>query len=307
MPRTIVVAIGLLCLSCSQEKPTAQPVAPYLQEAKVSGSDECPTQAFNIELQFFDNVSYEYQVALQRAANRWEGVIRGNLPYITFWTDPLDEWNQTLKANVYFRGTVDDLRIIVRSVPLGGDVLAASTVLYIRTQGELPIISGIALNETLLAKETPANVERTMMHEIGHCLGIGTIDPWYDLVQEWPKIYSYDDPHFDGPFAKISYDAAGGSNSNYKGKKVPLDPYDAGHWRNILGDELMTSDWIYPYRQPISEITIAALSDIGYHVSYWGAEHYAVPTLPTETAKANTERDKRPRKCNLIFKPPKKK
>ena len=289
MPRLIVfTAAAVFVLSCSQEKPTAQPVDSYAQEALASGSDECPTQAFNIELQFFDNVDYDYRIALQRAANRWESVIQGDLPYVSFWSDPLDEWNSNLGARVYFKGTVDDLLIIVRAVPLSGATVASSGVLYIRTRGGLPIVSGIALDEDALETEDPEDVERIMIHEIGHCLGFGTTTIWDTFVKEWPATRSYHDPHFDGLFATVSFDIAGGRN--YSGEKVPLDRLDGGHWRSTLGDELMTKGWTYPYRQPLSEITIGALSDLGYNVSFYGAEHYATPAA---ASKRQTEQDAR--------------
>lgn len=80
----------------------AVPSQSHVQEALASGSDECPTQAFNIELQFFDNVDWTYRAALQRAANRWESVIQGDLPYVSFLSRPLDEWEPNLNSNVYF-------------------------------------------------------------------------------------------------------------------------------------------------------------------------------------------------------------
>lgn len=97
---------------------------------------------------------------------------------------------------------------------------------------------------------------------------------------------SRNDPHFSGLFATVSFDIAGGSN--YSGKKVPVDRSDGGHWRFTLGDELMAKGWTYPYRRPLSEITIGALSDLGYRVSFWGAEHYATPTA---ASKAQPEHD----------------
>ena len=289
MPHLIVfVAAAAFVLSCSQEPPTAQPADPHIQEAKASGSDECPTQAFNIDLQFFDNVDYKYRLALQRAANRWESVIQGDLTNISFWSDPLDEWSSSLGARVYFKGTVDDLRIIVRATPLSGATVARSGVLYVRTYGGLPIVSGIALDQDALKTEAPEDVERILLHEIAHCLGFGTTNLWDSFVQEWPATRTYHDPHFDGLFASISFDIAGGRN--YAGEKVPIDRIDGGHWRSTLGDELLAKGWTYPYRQPLSEITVGALSDMGYNVSFYGAEHYATPTA---ASKRQTGQDAR--------------
>lgn len=289
MPRLIVfAAAAAVALSCSQENPTAQPADPHAQQAAASGSDECPTRAFNIQLQFFDNVDYAHRIALQRAANRWESVIQGDLPDISFNYNVLDEWDSNLRAQVYFKGIVDDLLIIVRDVPQSGATVASSGVLYIRTLNKLPIVSGIALDEDALKTEDPEDVERIMLHEIAHCLGFGTTTLWDAFVKEWPATRSHHDPHFDGLLATISFDIAGGRS--YAGEKVPLDRLDGGHWRSTLGDELMAKGWAYPYREPLSEITVGALSDLGYNVSFWGAEHYATPTA---ASKKQTEQDAR--------------
>jgi len=286
---------ALFVLSCSQEKPTAVPTDPHIQGAKASGSDACPTQAFNIQLQFFENVNSEYRTALQRAANRWESVIRGDLPDIRFVSEPLDEWDSHLRANVSFRGTVDDLLIIVRVVDLPGDLAASAGVSWIRTRGGLPIVSTIALDDELSDYRTPEEIEKTVLHEIAHCLGFGTTELWDNFVKEWPATLSHHDPHFDGLFALAMFEVASGFR--YSGKKVPLERSDGGHWRFTLGDELMATGWTYPYRQPLSEITIGALYDMGYNVSWWGAEHYKTPTA---LAKAQTEEDARGPWCEVV-------
>lgn len=299
MPRLIVfAATALFTLSCSQEKPTAQPTAPRVQDAKASGSDECPTEAFNIEFQFLEGVDYPLRLALQRAANRWESVIQGDLPDIDLRTDPLDEWDTHLKTRVYFAGIIDDLRIIVRGMPLSGETLASSSVSYIRRLGQLPTIATIAVDLDAIADEKPEDIDRIMLHEVGHCLGFGTTTLWDLFMREWPAASFNDDPHFMGVMAVLFFDIAGGSN--YGGKKVPVERSDGGHWRFTLGDELMAKGWTYPYREPLSEITIGALSDMGYRVSYWGSEHYATPTA---ASKAQTEKDARGTWCEVVRRP----
>jgi len=274
MPRLILfTAAAVFVLSCSQEKPTAQLADSHIQGSAVSGGDECPTEAFNIQLKFFSNVNYAYEQALRRAANRWEGVIQGDLPPINYWDEPLSEWDSHLKARVEFKGIIDDLLIIVRAVDLDGFV-ATSGVSWVRREGGLPIVATIALDQPALSRGAPADIDRVMIHEIGHCLGFGTTTRWDSFVREWPATRSSHDPHFYGLYAEVSFDMVGGKN--YRGDKVPLN-LDGGHWRGILGDELMVAGRVYPYRRPLSEVTIGAFDDLGYKVNYWGAEYYETP------------------------------
>ena len=68
-------------------------------------------------------------------------------------------------------------------------------------------------------------------HEIGHCLGFGTL--WKPLGLQNES----SDPHFLGVKARRWFNLSGGSN--YRGKKVPTEA-GSGHWRrSVFGDELM--------------------------------------------------------------------
>lgn len=293
------VLVALFVLSCSQQSPpTAALSESHVQSAVGSGSDECPTKAFNIEFQFLPSVDYPLRLALQRAANRWESVIQGDLPDINLLADPLDEWDTHLKTRVYFAGILDDLLIIVRGMPLDGQTIASSSVSYIRRTGQLPTIATIAVGLDAISDEKPEDIDRIMLHEVGHCLGFGTTTIWDSFMREWPASSFNDDPHFMGVMAVLFFDIAGGSN--YLGKKVPVERSDGGHWRFTLGDELMAKGWTYPYREPLSEITIGALADMGYRVSYWGSEHYATPTA---ASKAQTQKDDRSFGCEVVRRP----
>ena len=132
-----------------------------------------------------------------------------------------------------------------------------------------------------------------MLHEIGHALGFGTIWAWDNLCSEYPATSGLDRPHFTGFWAQIMFDIAGGLF--FEEKKVPIDPTNGGHWRTeYIGDELMAQGWTWPYRQPLSEVTVGALADLGYAVNYWAAEEYQLPSQ--QAAKAPPE-PTRVRRC----------
>ncbi len=71
------------------------------------------------------------------------------------------------------------------------------------------------------------------------------------------------------------FDISGGAK--YSGKKVPVERSDGGHWRFTTGDELMAKGWTYPFRQSISDVTVASFADMDYNVSFWSGEPYQVP------------------------------
>ena len=239
MPRVIALAtVVLFVLSCSQEKPTAAPsVAPHVQGAVSSTGDLCPTVAFNIELSFFDNVSYKYRNVLKQAADRWKGIIIGDLEPINYALYPYNEWNYHLKARVRVEHRVGDLIVVVCALDIGDERVASSAVQRIRVSNSLPVLSTIALNTKMLADETPEDLYSIMLHEMAHYLGFGLVWDELNLLKEWPASSWRDDPYFDGILAQVMFDISGGAK--YSGKKVPVERSDDGHWRFTMGDELM--------------------------------------------------------------------
>ena len=285
---TLWALSALFVLSCSKEpSPTAfsstQPESLHAQEAIASGGDKCPTVAFNIELVFIDGVDYEYQLALQRAADRWENVVVGDKTDINFLSNPYSEWSSHINAWIRVNKIVDDLIIFVNEKPLDGDVLAASLVPIIGSSNMLPVIAAIALDDLALRDLEPDALDRIMLHEIGHCLGFGTTTVWDNLLKEWPVSSWRDQPHFTGLFAGVMFDIA--SNFTYPGKKVPIDD-DGGHWLDsAIGDEIMAKGWTYPTKMPISEMTVGAFLDLGYDVSFWGGQAYQTPGAAAKVGK----------------------
>ena len=278
MPRLIVVLLaGALCLSCSKESPPiapaqVEPGALHPQGTTASGGDQCPLSAFNIELSFIEGVDYKYQLAVQRAADRWENVIIGDKADVNFRINQFSQWNTHISARIRVNKLVDDLIIFVNEKSLPGDVVASTSVVLVGTQTGLPVLATIAIDDRDLRDEQLDYLDQIMLHEVGHALGFGTTTVWDNLLREWPASSSRDQPHFTGTFAGIMFDIA--SSYAYKGKTVPIDA-DGGHWlQSVVGDEIMAKGWTYPFRMPISEMTAGAFLDLGYDVSFWGAQAY---------------------------------
>jgi len=131
--------------------------------------------------------------------------------------------------------------------------------------------------------ESDGKLERVMLHEIGHVLGIGSLWSRFDLLQD-PSLPDNReaDPHFAGPLAVSAFDAVGGAD--YPGGKVtvendfehfsqPRGSLDS-HWRTTaFGGELMVGrlDPNQP-AHPISAVTVASLADLGYEVNMSAAD-----------------------------------
>lgn len=293
MPRlALLLLVSLSALACSKEpSPTApSPVAPealHPQAATASGGDKCPTAAFNIEFVFIDGVDYKYQLALQRAADRWENVVVGDKTDIDFLSQRYNEWNSHINAPIRVNKIVDDLIVFVNEKPLPEGTVASTSVILVAASDQRPVVAAIALDDLALQDEQPDHLDQIMLHEIGHCLGFGTTTAWDNLLKEWPTSSWRDQPHFTGLFAGVMFDIA--NNFALFDKKVPLDD-DGGHWlQSVIGDEIMAKGWTYPFKQPISEMTVGAFLDLGYDVSFWGAQAYQTPAAAA--AKAGEVRE----------------
>jgi hypothetical protein len=94
------------------------------------------------------------------------------------------------------------------------------------------------------------------LHELGHVLGVGILDPWTSLVA---------DGHFFGSDAMTSY-----------GGPVPVDPF-GDHWRDDIYSTLPgTGTWqlaaynpfiSYGERQYLTDLDLAGLKDMGWDVT----------------------------------------
>lgn len=243
------------------------------------------TGAFNIELVYLNGIrplTPCHKAIFQRAVSRWEQVITGDLPDITFQPVSLSGWNEHLNAWVHVADTVDDLRIFVRTRDLSDNTWGSAEIYAIRNLGKLPIVSTMVIDAESLDESAEA-VYALALHEIGHCLGFGASWGALDLLQESSRNNRHADTHFSGAMARQWFDDLGGSS--YHGAKVPVENGgDDGHWRaSVFGDELLTPEWVWPYPMPLSAITIASMADIGYEVNLDTADEYWVPS--TSSAK----------------------
>ena len=233
-----------------------------------------PGSQFDIDVRFLGSVSSTYQQAFQTAVTRWRRVITGDLPGL-FLNAAAGSCDSVMPAVNEF---IDDLVIYVQVAEIDGvgNVLGRAGPCFVRETGKLPVLGYMLFDAADLASlATRGTLAAVITHEIGHVLGIGTL--WTHVSPALLVGGGTADPYYSGVLGRQYYAQAGG----LPGDGVPVEGTGGegtrdSHWReSILRSELMTG-WISAGDNPLSAITIGALADLGYAVSYLGADAYTV-------------------------------
>jgi hypothetical protein len=222
---------------------------------------------FTIEVVFLGGLTEAQKTAFKGAADRWVQMIVGDLPSVLVDGE-----------------VIDDLVILAQGADIDGPgrVLGQAGPTHLRPQSAgasafLPA-KGIMSFDTadLAAMETAGTLNDVITHEMGHVLGIGTIWSLKRLIRGAGGA----NPRFSGEFAKAEYGVLRGTGP----ASVPVENTGGpgtrdGHWReSIFRNELM-SGFIAGAGNPISRMTVASLSDMGYEVDLNAAEPYMLPNL----------------------------
>jgi hypothetical protein len=208
------------------------------------------------------NLPVAAQQAVQRAINRWEQIITGDLP---------DAW---IKKHGQLTA-IDDLLLTIEIAQIDGDTLADANVNQpLRPETRLPIWSHIRIDEEHI---NDPQLETVLIHEIGHALGFGTI--WGNLGLL--DVSNANDPRFLGPNAAHVYGLMTGRSQRsvpVEGQGSTGDGSYGGHWREqTFETEIMTSGINANVANPLSLLTIAAMRDIGYTVNWGAHDSYTLP------------------------------
>lgn len=246
--------------------------------------------AFNIEIEFIDNsLTSSQQAIVLQAARRWEQIITADLPDTTV-TLAQGFCNGGFPPVALNSRPVDDLLVQVTGARLltgpgspGGTIGQAGPCGRGRPGSNIFPYGRVALDPfDVDSLEADGDLFETVLHELGHTLGVGTIPNWQPLLTG----VGTNDPRFRGSQAVSQYNNLGGFGN------VPVEIQIEGHWRDSLGDELMIPSISNNSR--LSRITAAALTDLGFGgINLTAADPYTLPSGATQNGSGVEKRDER--------------
>jgi hypothetical protein len=226
------------------------------------------TSPFTIEVRFLGGLNARQRQAFTTAADRWTSLIIGDLPSVLVDNE-----------------VIDDVLILAQGVPIDGPgrILGQAGPTHLRpaSAGAAAFLTakGIMSFDTAdLAKmEADSTLNDVITHEMGHVLGIGTIWDLKGLLRRGGT----SNPTFAGVGAMEEYRVLCGAGRR---RRVPVEntggPGTAdGHWRETIFRNELMSGFIAAPGNPLSRMTVASLSDLGYQVDLDAAEPYVLPNL----------------------------
>jgi ABC-type amino acid transport substrate-binding protein len=253
-----------------------------------------PGRTFHIDLRFLGSPDPSLAAAARAAAARWESVIAAS-PGASPVTLAAGECHTGTPA---MNETVANLVIFVRLDTIdgpggpGGNLIGSAGPCVVRHAGGLygaPVVGVVNLDAYDLLHPTHGGTTVDVIsHEIGHVLGIGTI--WnIEAQREFvPGLRSGSYDYVAPQAARAAYELGFTASPT---APVPVEDQGGGgtlgsHWRErVFVSELMTGYMNFA-PDPISQITIGTLADLGWTVDPAGAEPFSVLSTRSATALA---------------------
>jgi hypothetical protein len=250
------------------------------------GGDEEPPGSFRIELRLATAMSMAQKAAFERASARWMALLADTeLPDMPVPEGVVEVQigGRTYRERV---SAVDDLMIVaaVAEIDGRGEILGWAGPRELHAGSMLPWLGVMEFDAADLDDmQAKGTLDAVILHEMGHVLGIGSLWGYFGLLRN-PSLEAERevDTHFTGPRATRAFDEVGGA-SYTAGAKVPVENRGTGpgsddsHWRkNVFGPELMSPS-IAPGGSPLSAVTVASLSDMGYAVRMDLTDTYRLP------------------------------
>ncbi|MDJ0774078.1 MAG: pre-peptidase C-terminal domain-containing protein [Mastigocoleus sp. MO_167.B18] len=227
-------------------------------------NDSTEDLGFDIEVNFIDDsLTSTQQAVFENAASRWEQIITADIPDLV----------------VPGFGFVDDV-VIDASAPFidgPGGILGQAGPTVLRSDSFLPARGIMQFDlDDLSSLEQTGSLEDVILHEMAHVLGFGTIWQELDLLTG----IGSPDPSFLGQQATNEYNNIFTLNESTVPVEAEFGPGTAlSHWdEEVFVNELMTG-FLNIGENPLSRITAASMTDLGYEVNVDAADIYTPPTM----------------------------
>ena len=262
-------------------------------------SAEATPAVFDIEVEHVTSslLTDSQREAFERAEQFWERAITGNLSWTTLSRSALLSCltRNDISGDVPGERVVDDLLIYVEIKEIDGvaGIFGGAGPCRIRVANSLPAVGVMFFDiADLDSMEANGHLEDTILHEMAHVLGFGTLWEHLGLLHDPAREGQSANTHFTGAAAKAAFDEIRGDNYP-DSDLVPVEHQGGegvwnGHWRELVfRSELMTP---FPDRgpNPMSVVSLASFVDVGYpEVDYSVAEEYLLP--PPQSAVAVAE------------------
>lgn len=248
---------------------------------------------FSVELRFVGKgLSAGQQATVREAAAQVSGLITSPFVPVTL-NLPANSCDSNLPK---IKEKVQQFFVFVRVSDLGEDKYAEAAPCDLHDGSYLPIYGVIDINSNGLSDLPKVDLLDTVIHEMLHALGVGTL--WEadyrvslsgdsddkNLIKKVGGKYYY-----TGARALAAYQALGGKI----GAGIPLDA-DAGHWAGgtVCSEILSGESGDYTGRvNPVSPLTLGALEDLGYRVNRAAGNRYALPLKGCPTDKESARED----------------
>ncbi len=249
--------------------PRSDEVEKYIAVGSLSpGASASATEsAYKIEVRFLGGLTARQKTAFKDAADRWSKVIVGDVPSVLVSGEVIDDLViEAQGADIDGPGGV-----LGQAGPTNLRPAAAGANAFLPAKGIMSFDTA-----DLAQMDSDGTLLDVITHEMGHVIGIGTIWGHKKLLTGAGTV----DPRFTGAEAQKAF----GELKERGPTPVPVENTGGagtrdGHWREaVFGNELM-SGFIAAPNNPLSEVTVASLKDVGYVVDMAAAEPYQLPNL----------------------------
>lgn len=257
--------------------------------ATTTFSAEATPAVYDIELEHVTSslLTDSQREAFERAERFWERAITANLSWSTLRRSSLVEClaRNGISGEVPGDRVVDDLLIYVEIKEIDGvaGIFGGAGPCQIRVGNSLPAVGVMFFDiADLDGMEAAGHLDDTIVHEMAHVIGFGTVWEHLGLLQDPARTGRSANTHFTGEAAKAAFDEIRGNNYT-DSDLVPVEHQGGegvwnGHWRELVFRSELMTPFPDPGRNPMSVVSLASFVDIGYpEVNYSVADEYLLP------------------------------